>query len=65
MSLFVVRAFVRLRDVARNYATLATKLDALEQKVSGHDVDLEEMFAALRALVAPRRKSRRPIGFRM
>ena len=65
MSLFVVRAFVRLRDVARNYATLATKLDALGHRVKGHDADLEQLFSALRALIKPRRQSRRQIGFRM
>jgi C4-dicarboxylate-specific signal transduction histidine kinase len=65
MSMFVVRAFVRLRHVARNYAALADKLDALERKVSGHDADLEQMFSALRALIAPRRPLRRQIGFRM
>jgi len=44
---------------------IAAKLDALERKVAGHDGDLERMFAALRALIAPGRKSRRQIGFRL
>ena len=65
MSLFVVRAFVRLRDMARNHVAWAAKLDALERKVKGHDTDLEQVFAALRALIAPGRKSRRQIGFRL
>ena len=65
MSLFVVRAFVRLRDLARNHTALSAKLDALERRVAGHDADIEQMFVALRRLIAPRRKSRRPIGFRL
>lgn len=63
MSVFVVRAFVRLRDFARSHAELAAKLCALERKVTGHDEDLRKMFAALRTLIAPATKPRRPIGF--
>lgn len=63
MSVFIVRAFIRLRDLARNHAKLAFKLAALEHKVAGHDADLEEMFAALRALIQPPRKAHRQIGF--
>jgi len=63
MSVFVVRAFVRLRELARNHVELATKLDALERRVEGHDEDLEEMFEALRALIAPAGRPPRQIGF--
>lgn len=63
MSVFVVRAFVRLRDFARNHAELAAKLEALERKVAGHDDDLKRMFAALRALLEAPAKPRRQIGF--
>lgn len=64
MSLVVVRAFVRLRNLTRQHATLGAKLDALERRVAGHDDDLEEMFIAIRALIAPGRRRRRQIGFR-
>lgn len=63
MSVFVVRAFIRLRELARNHAELAMKLAALEHRVTGHDADLEEMFAALRAILQPPRRPRRQIGF--
>lgn len=63
MSLFVVRAFIRLREVAHRHTELAAKLDALERKVAGHDADLKQMFAAMRALIEPVRKPRRQIGF--
>ena len=63
MSVFVIRAFVRLRDLGRSHAQLAAKLDALEQKVAGHDTDLEQMFSVLRSLINPPRKPRRQIGF--
>ena len=64
MSVFVVRAFVRLKDLARGHAALAASLAALERKVVGHDADLKAVFAALRAIIEPPKKAGRPIGFR-
>jgi hypothetical protein len=63
MSVFVVRAFVCLRDFARIHAEVAAKLTALELKVAGHDEDLKRMFAALRALLDHPTKPHRRIGF--
>lgn len=63
MSLFVVRAFIRLREFARGHGEIVKRLDALEKKVAGHDEDLLQMFAALRALLEPPPKRRRRIGF--
>jgi len=37
VSVFVVRAFVKLRHLALSHKALAAKLDELERKVSGHD----------------------------
>lgn len=64
MSVFVVRAFVRLRDFARNHAELSSKLEALENRIAGHDRELRSMFAAVRALLTTPRPRNRPIGFR-
>ena len=63
MSVFVVRAFVRLREYARGHAEIARRLDALERKVTGHDESLREMFIALRALLTPSPRTSREIGF--
>ena len=63
MSVFVVRAFVRLRDLARDHATIAATLAALERKVVGRDEALREVFAALRAIIRPPQKTGSPIGF--
>lgn len=63
MSVFVVRAFVRLREWAAPHRALAAKLDALEERVSGHDDDLDSILATLRRLVAPPGGPRRAIGF--
>ncbi len=63
MSVFVVRAFVRLRDFARGHEELARQLAALERRVAGHDVELQSVLAALRRLLEPPSRPRRPIGF--
>jgi hypothetical protein len=63
MSLFVVRAFVHLRDLASTHAELARHLAALERRVTGHDTDLKAVFVALRRLIEPPSKARRQIGF--
>ena len=63
MSVFVVRAFLRLRDYAKTHAELARQLAALESRVTAHDEDLKDVFAALRHLLEPPDKPRRAIGF--
>ena len=63
MSVYIVRAFVRLREYARGHAEMTKRLDALERRVTDHDDDLREMFNALRALLTPSPRSGREIGF--
>ncbi len=63
MSVFVVRAFVRLRELARNHAELAKQVAALERRVTGHDEGLKAVLAALRELLEEDSKPRRRIGF--
>lgn len=64
MSVFVVRAFVRLRELARTHAELGKHLAALERRVTAHDADLEKVIAVLRQLLEPPpAKPRRRIGY--
>jgi hypothetical protein len=63
MSVYVVRAFVRLRDFARTHAEVARQLAALERRVTGHDEELKQVLSALRLLLEPPVRHRRPIGF--
>ncbi len=63
MSIFVVRAFIQLRDVAAPHRELAAKLGELERRVSGHDDELEEILRALRRLIQSPRRPQRAIGF--
>ena len=65
MSLFVVRAFVRLREVLSANQQLATKIDELEQRLDTHDASLQELLEAIRELMAPGQPSGRKIGFQL
>ncbi len=63
MSVFVVRAFVELRDWLSTHRELADKLEHLERKVSSHDQALAGVIDAIRQLTAPPNPKKRPIGF--
>ena len=64
MSIFVVRAFVRLRETLATHKALAVKLAQLEQKLETHDKAINEIINAIRALMRPPEKPIRQIGFR-
>jgi hypothetical protein len=64
VSVFVVRAFVRLRQMLTPYKELAAKLDRLEQKVGDHDKDILAIVEALRLLMPPPDEPKEPFGFR-
>lgn len=64
MSVFVVRAFIRLREVARTHGDLAAKLDLLERRVSDHDGSNKDLLRAIRVLLEPPAQPRKRIGFR-
>jgi cell division septum initiation protein DivIVA len=63
MSVYVVRAFVQLRDLLSSHKALAQKLDQLERRVAHHDNSLAEIVEAIRALMAQPQAAKRPIGF--
>ena len=59
-SIFVVRAFVKLRQMAAAHKDLERKLTALEKK---YDEQFRVVFDAIRELMTPPEKPRRKIGF--
>ena len=74
MGIFVVRAFVRMRELSAVHDDLAKRLDELEQKTEGlalsHDTfsrntraQLKQVFDAVRELMTPPDPPKRPIGF--
>jgi phage regulator Rha-like protein len=74
VSVYVVRAFVRLREAALQHKDLAKRLDSLEEKTESlamqHDTfsrntraQLRQVFEALRELTLPPEPAKLPIGF--
>jgi hypothetical protein len=74
MGIFVVCAFVRMRELAAVHADLANRLTELEQKTEGlaltHDTfsrntraQLKRLIDAVDQLMAPPDPPKRPIGF--
>jgi hypothetical protein len=64
VSVFVVRAFVRLREALSATRELAAKLDELERRVGSHDRAIAGLLDAIRQLMGPpKTKGRKPIGF--
>ena len=65
LSVYVVRAFVRLRELIATQKDLAAKLAELERKVSGHDDAIRSLVGTIRQLMAPPAEPRKErIGFR-
>ena len=74
MGIFVVRAFVCIRELAAVHDDLAKRLDDLEHKTErlalSHDTfsrstraQLKQVFSAMRELMTPPDPPKRPIGF--
>lgn len=63
MGVFVVRAFVRLRELLASNTALARKLDELERKYKHHDEAITAILSAIRELTHPPPPKRRGIGF--
>ena len=64
VSVYVVRAFVRLRVLVCTHKELSHKLDELERKVSGHDQAIAGLINAIRSLMTPPEPKKRKIGFK-
>jgi len=65
MSVFVVRAFVRLRETLSANRQLAAKIDELDRRLGTHDDAIQELMDAIKELMIPEEKSRHKIGFQL
>jgi hypothetical protein len=65
MSIFIVRAFVRLREVLSEHRELAKRVAALETHLAHHDEHILALFSAIKELMSPEELPEpRRIGFR-
>ena len=63
MGVFVVRAFIKLREMLSTHKELAQKLAELERKLQNHDESIQSLVVAIRQLMTPSEPKKRPIGF--
>jgi hypothetical protein len=60
VSVYVVRAFVRLRQMLASHKDLARKIEEMEKNYAAQ---FKVVFDALRALMAPPAPNQRRVGF--
>jgi hypothetical protein len=65
MSVFVVRAFVRLREMLATNRRLAGKIAELENRLDTHDSAIQDLIEAIKELMTPKERPRRRIGFQL
>ena len=65
MSIFVVRAFVRMREALATNQKIVAKLKELEKRVGHHDADIQEIVDAIHELMKPPAAPGRKIGFEL
>lgn len=64
VNIAIMRAFVKLRELASSHKDLAAKLGQLERKVGSHDGQIRSLFEAIRRLMEPTVPKSRRIGFK-
>jgi phage regulator Rha-like protein len=65
MSVFVVRAFVRMREMLVKNRQLAAKIDELDRRLETHDTAIQDLIEAIKELMVPEGTSKRKIGFQL
>ena len=63
MSVFVVRAFVRLRELLATNRELAEKVTELDRRLRTHDGAIRQIIDAIKELTTPPATPRKQIGF--
>jgi len=63
VNIAIMRVFVRLREMMATHKELAFKLIELEERLEGHDEQIQNIFEAIRQLMTPPERERKKIGF--
>ena len=61
-SLYIVRAFIKMREIILENKEISLKLGELEQRVAEHDEEIGAIIVAVNQMTPPE-KSNKPIGF--
>ena len=68
VNIAIMRVFVRLREMMATHKELAFKLVELEERLEGHDEQIQNIYDAIRQLMAPPdppRKKIYPVKFKL
>ena len=65
MSVFVVRAFIKMRGFATAHRELSQRFSELEKRVDMSDEKIQVILKAVRQLMAPAEKAPKKIGFKL
>ena len=65
MSVFVVRAFVRMREMLVKNRQLSAKINELDRRLETHDTAIQDLIDAIKELMIPEEKLKRKIGFQL
>ena len=63
VNIEIMRVFVRLREMMATHKELAFKLIELQERLEGHDEQIQSIFEAIRQLMTPPERERKKIGF--
>jgi hypothetical protein len=64
MSVYVIRAFIRLREMLADNQVMAMRLAEVEKTLMTHDTALRDLYQKIRPLLLPPPESpRKKIGF--
>jgi hypothetical protein len=63
VNIQIIRAFVKLRQLLSTHKELAYKLEELERRIAKHDVEIKDIFEAIRQLMITPEEPKRRIGF--
>ncbi|MBC8460468.1 MAG: ORF6N domain-containing protein [Deltaproteobacteria bacterium] len=63
VSIFVVRAFVKFREMLTTHKELTRNLAELESRLQDHDEQIQTILEAIRQLMSPPERPRKKIGF--
>ena len=65
ISITIIKAFVKLREILSTHKELAHKLRQLESRIENHGEEIKAIFDAIRQLMAPPEAKKKKIGFRV
>lgn len=63
MNIFIVRAFIKMREMLATHADLALKISEIERKQKEHGDQLSAVYSVVKQLMNPPVGPKKKIGF--